>query len=159
MKMFKKLMAVVLTGVMAISMLTGCAITDKLVSDAVKKAVSSIGNGASVTVVTKSDDRKDVNAAKKTITTWVKNNEKTALTQDIVDEETGEDYEYILVEAKTSSNKITESMDPAAKAALAVALNKDNKVKVAVSDTFDAYYKDGSSSKKSYVLFQITEVK
>lgn len=39
MKMFKKLMAVALVGVMALSMLTGCAITEKLYEDDVRVAL------------------------------------------------------------------------------------------------------------------------
>lgn len=41
MKMFKKLMAVVLTGVMAVSMLTGCALGDAAKQDALIKALNS----------------------------------------------------------------------------------------------------------------------
>ena len=41
MKMFKKLMAVVLTAVMAVSMLTGCALSDAAKQDALIKALNS----------------------------------------------------------------------------------------------------------------------
>ena len=40
MKMAKKLLAVVLTGVMALSMLTGCALSDKATSEALEKALN-----------------------------------------------------------------------------------------------------------------------
>ena len=40
MKMAKKLLAVVLTGVMALSMLTGCALSDKVTSEALEKALN-----------------------------------------------------------------------------------------------------------------------
>ena len=40
MKMAKKLLAVVLTGVMAVSMLTGCALSDKVTSEALEKALN-----------------------------------------------------------------------------------------------------------------------
>ena len=40
MKMAKKLLAVVLTGVMAVSMLTGCALSDKLAEDALIKMLN-----------------------------------------------------------------------------------------------------------------------
>ena len=39
MKMFKKLMAIALVGVMALSMLTGCAITEKMYEDDVRDAL------------------------------------------------------------------------------------------------------------------------
>ena len=41
MKMAKKLLAVVLTGVMAVSMLTGCALSDKVKAEALEKALNS----------------------------------------------------------------------------------------------------------------------
>ena len=42
MKMAKKLLAVVLTGVMALSMLTGCALNDKAKAEAIEDALNSI---------------------------------------------------------------------------------------------------------------------
>ena len=41
MKMAKKLLALVLTGVMAMSMLTGCALSDKVKAEALEKALNS----------------------------------------------------------------------------------------------------------------------
>ena len=41
MKMAKKLLALVLTGVMAVSMLTGCALSDKVKGEALEKALNS----------------------------------------------------------------------------------------------------------------------
>ena len=41
MKMFKKLMALALTAVMAVSMLTGCALSDAAKQDALIKALNS----------------------------------------------------------------------------------------------------------------------
>lgn len=41
MKMFKKLMAVALVGVMALSMLTGCAVTNSIVEDKAEKALEN----------------------------------------------------------------------------------------------------------------------
>ena len=43
MKMFKKLMAVVLTGALAVSMLTGCALGDAAASKALEKALNAKG--------------------------------------------------------------------------------------------------------------------
>lgn len=51
MKMFKKIMAVALTAVMAVSMLTGCAFTDKLKNDHVLDAMSDVAS-----VVAKDDE-------------------------------------------------------------------------------------------------------
>ena len=41
MKMFKKLMAIALVGVMALSMLTGCAVTDAIAEDKAEKALEN----------------------------------------------------------------------------------------------------------------------
>lgn len=41
MKMFKKIMAVALVGVMALSMLTGCAVTNAIIEDKAEKALES----------------------------------------------------------------------------------------------------------------------
>ena len=50
MKMAKKLLAVVLTGVMAVSMLTGCALSDKIKANALEDALNSdqVKNAAEV---------------------------------------------------------------------------------------------------------------
>ena len=51
MKMAKKLLAVVLTGVMALSMLTGCALSDKVKAEAIEDALNSNGvQGSTVDV-------------------------------------------------------------------------------------------------------------
>ena len=63
MKMFKKIMAVALTAVMAVSMLTGCALTDAVRDKAVEKALESklSGNGVEVKVsTTDAKEYKDV---------------------------------------------------------------------------------------------------
>ena len=49
MKMFKKIMAVALTAVMAVSMLTGCALSDAVRDKAVEKALNA---SCPVTVLT-----------------------------------------------------------------------------------------------------------
>lgn len=48
MKMFKKIMAVVLTGALAVSMLTGCAISDKLAGDAFLSQMKAAGKGNAI---------------------------------------------------------------------------------------------------------------
>ena len=50
MKMAKKLLAVVLTGVMAVSMLTGCALTDAAKAKAMEKALNDHAQGATQTI-------------------------------------------------------------------------------------------------------------
>ena len=50
MKMAKKLLAVVLAGVMAVSMLTGCALTDSAKAKAMEKALNDHAQGATQTI-------------------------------------------------------------------------------------------------------------
>ena len=50
MKMAKKLLAVVLAGVMAVSMLTGCALTDAAKAEAMEKALNDHAQGATQTI-------------------------------------------------------------------------------------------------------------
>lgn len=60
MKMAKKLLALVLTGVMAMSMLTGCALSDKVKAEAIEDALNSNGvQGDKITVTYKYN--KDLN--------------------------------------------------------------------------------------------------
>lgn len=54
MKMFKKLMAVVLTGALAVSMLTGCSLSEMAKAKALEKALNS-GNAQGETKVVKYD--------------------------------------------------------------------------------------------------------
>ena len=67
MKMAKKLLAVVLTGVMAVSMLTGCALGDAAKANALEKALNSkaIQNPQTVEYVYENDLN---NVAKKVLT-------------------------------------------------------------------------------------------
>ena len=57
MKMAKKLLAVVLTGVMALSMLTGCALSDKVKAEALEKALNSDAAQGAVDVDYKYDSK------------------------------------------------------------------------------------------------------
>ena len=65
MKMAKKLLAVVLTGVMAMSMLTGCALSDKIKANALEDALNSDQvKNAAVEVATGEDAKKQEKATK-----------------------------------------------------------------------------------------------
>ena len=67
MKMFKKLMAIALVGVMALSMLTGCAVTDSIKEKALRNALGSAASmilGTGKTVTFKGDDDLDKVAKK-----------------------------------------------------------------------------------------------
>ena len=98
MKMAKKLLAVVLTGVMAVSMLTGCALSDKVTSEALEKALNKEQVQGTVDI----DYKYDNGLSKKASKVWeneMKNKDFTlsnnSLTKVTVD---SKDYLYYVVE-------------------------------------------------------------
>ena len=98
MKMAKKLLAVVLTGVMALSMLTGCALSDKVTSEALEKALNKEQVQGTVDVDYKYDNGLNKKASKvwesemKDKTFVLSNNTLTKVTVD------NKDYLYYVVE-------------------------------------------------------------
>ena len=64
MKMAKKLLALVLTGVMAVSMLTGCALSDRAAANALEKALNSTNTQPTQEVVYNYDNDLDKKAEK-----------------------------------------------------------------------------------------------
>ena len=64
MKMAKKLLALVLTGVMAVSMLTGCALSDRAAANALEKALNSTNTQPDQKVVYNYDNDLDKEAEK-----------------------------------------------------------------------------------------------
>ena len=113
MKMAKKLLALVLTGVMAVSMLTGCALSDKVTSEALEKALNKEQVQGTVDIDYKYDN--DLN--KKASKIWdTEMKDKTfalstsSLTKVTVD---SKDYLYFVVERpedyKTFGGWITEA--------------------------------------------------
>ena len=123
MKMFKKIMAVALTAAMAVSMLTGCAFTDKLKNDHVLDAMSDVA-----TAYAKKETSSKVETvkfeSKSSLNTELKNLLKDATAEDIANKyEDGmvtADGKYIVtaveIEKSTSSvsdfkNYATELLD------------------------------------------------
>ena len=117
MKMAKKLLALVLTGVMAVSMLTGCALSDRAAANALEKALNSTNTQPTQKVVYNYDndlDKKAENAfnslgnddaARKNQLATAAN--KTALTYIKVGTK---DYAYIVIGApKTSDDSHAEN--------------------------------------------------
>jgi hypothetical protein len=117
MKMAKKLLAVVLAGVMAVSMLTGCALSDRAAANALEKALNSTNTQPTQKVVYNYDNDLDKkaekafnslgndDAARKTALTTAA--QKTALTYIKVSQK---DYAYIVIEApKTSDDSHAEN--------------------------------------------------
>lgn len=111
MKMFKKIMAVALTAVMAVSMLTGCAFTDKLKNDHVLDAMSDVASADA-----KKDDTSTVDTikfeSKSSLNTELKNLLKDAKAEDVEKYEGGKvvDGKYIVtaVEIEKSTSSVSE---------------------------------------------------
>lgn len=114
MKMFKKIMAVALTAVMAVSMLTGCAFTDKLKNDHVLDAMSDVASAYA-----KKDDTNKVDTikfeSKTSLNTELKNLLKDAKAEDVKAYEHGKvvtvnDNKYIVtaVEIEKSTSSVSE---------------------------------------------------
>ena len=102
MKMFKKIMAVALVGVMALSMLTGCAVTDSLKEKALRDALgtaASIGLGKGETVKFKGDGDLD-KVAKDAVKDLTYDEEITV--------EVDEKYAPAVAEIKKSTNSVDE---------------------------------------------------
>lgn len=114
MKMFKKIMAVALTAVMAVSMLTGCAFTDKLKNDHVLDAMSDVAS-----TYAKRDETSTVDTvkfeSKTSLNTELKNLLKDAKAEDVEKYENGKvvtvnDNKYIVtaVEIEKSTSSVSE---------------------------------------------------
>ncbi len=106
MKMAKKLLALVLTGVMAMSMLTGCALSDKVKAEAIEDALNSKGVQGTVDVTYKYN--KDLNdEAEKVWTEATLMNktvaaEVTTLTKAVIGTK---NYGYVVVEVPEDAKK------------------------------------------------------
>ena len=94
MKMAKKLLAVVLTGVMAVSMLTGCALGDAAKAKALEKALNY--EGQKEQTVVKYDEGTKANDASKTDLTAAMTAAKKAV-KELADTSTVEDVEAVTV--------------------------------------------------------------
>lgn len=111
MKMFKKIMAVALVGVMALSMLTGCAVTDKLKNDHVLDAMSDVASAYA-----KRDETIKVDTikfeSKSSLNTELKNLLKDAKAEDVEKYDGGKvvDGKYIVtaVKIEKSTSSVSE---------------------------------------------------
>ena len=114
MKMFKKIIAVALTAVMAVSMLTGCAFTDKLKNDHVLDAMSDVAS-----TYAKRDETSTVDTikfeSKTSLNTELKNLLKDAKAEYVEKYENGKvvtvnDNKYIVtaVEIEKSTSSVSE---------------------------------------------------
>lgn len=156
MKMFKKIMAVALTAVMAVSMLTGCALTDAVRDKAVEKALESklSGNGVEVKVsTTDAKEYKDVVKAVKQELTSDAN--KNKVPTEVVITTATKSYVAVVVKASNKSNNVKNDLEDADVARLKACLTdktKDSaKLKIA-TDYFKGLKETGKTDKCDYVI-------
>lgn len=162
MKMAKKLLAVVLAGVMAVSMLTGCAsISSRRVADELEGMLKAVNDKATVKAV--DDDlankaakvAKDNSGALKTENT-LKNDVKTELTKG---NKLGDSYIWVAYFATKDVNKTVKAQNIAkaligtdGKIATSKAINKDD---VKVGDKSGAAIKAGNNFELSMKAFKV----
>jgi stage V sporulation protein SpoVS len=177
MKMAKKLLAVVLTGVMAVSMLTGCAsVSSRRVADELQGMLKAVNDKATVKAVDANLANEAVKAAKNTdgtlkVENTLKADVKTALSKNNNDKYVW----YTYVETKdlnktTKAQKIAKELitieNQSAKINIAGAVNSaDVKVNgksdnIKAGNKFELSVKEFSvgsgSAKKDYVMFVVT---
>lgn len=158
MKMFKKIMAVALTAVMAVSMLTGCALTDAVRDKAVEKALESklSGNGVEVKVsTTDAKEYKDVVKAVKQELTSNANKNKVPTEVVITTTPATKGYVAVVVKASNKSNNVKNDLEDDDVALLKDCLTdktKDSaKLKIA-TDYFKGLKETGKTDKCDYVI-------
>lgn len=155
MKMFKKLMAVVLTGVMAVSMLTGCALGDAAKQDALIKALNSESVKSNYTYSSAGYE----NAAKNVWKNKLGEGENVELTQGkmvFTAEYKETNYVCYVVETPDSAKK---AVNWAADAKLidqvmSVSAEKtgDKKDKIKIDVTFESYKAQGAEKSTHYAI-------
>ena len=177
MKMAKKLLAVVLTGVMAVSMLTGCAsVSSRQVADELQGMLKAVNDKATVKAVDANLANEAVKAAKNTDGTLKAENTLKADVKTALSKNNNDKYVwYTYVETKdlnktTKAQKIAKELitieKQSAKINTAGAVNSaDVKVNgksdnIKAGNKFELSVKEFSvgsgSAKKDYVMFVVT---
>ena len=107
MKMAKKLLALVLTGVMAMSMLTGCALSDKVKAEAIEDALNSNGvQGDKITVTYKYNKDLNDEAEKVWTDSTLMNKEVSAEVKTLTKAEiSSKNYGYLVVKVPEDAKK------------------------------------------------------
>lgn len=164
MKMFKKIMAVALVGVMALSMLTGCAVTNAIAEDKAEKALENAYKTATGETVNFKSLKVD-----SSVTSPVKTDIKNGTIQ-LKDDETyattvksgDKVYTVVVVTEPKSATKIEDWKHPAVKV-LAAATTKpygihlegttNKTAKVNVTVDLEGKDKTDNSKKDTYAMF------
>ena len=162
MKMAKKLLAVVLTGVMALSMLTGCALSDRAIGKALADALNDKQVQDTQTIKYSYDN--DLNgAAEKLYKSEVKDKETSAAVADLTYKKVGtKDYLYVIVARPDNYKKfggwITAADDLNTKVAAKGPAETVANGTMLSTDTAKVYTSNASAAKKP-VSFGIYEGK
>lgn len=156
MKMFKKIMAVALTAVMAVSMLTGCALTDAARDKAVEKALESKLSGNGVEVKVSTTDAKEYTDVVKAVKQELKSDaNKDKVPTEVVITTATKGYVAVVVKASNKSNNVKNDLEDADVALLKTCLTdktKDSaKLKIA-TDYFKGLKETGKTDKCDYVI-------
>lgn len=154
MKMFKKIMAVALTAVMAVSMLTGCALTDAVRDKAVEKALESKLSGNGVEVKVSTTDAKEYTDVVKAVKEELKKNKDTVPTE-VVLSTAAKGYVAVVVKASNKSNNVKNDLKDAdvdmLKACLTNVTEDSAKLKIATG-YFNGLKETGKTDKCDYVI-------
>lgn len=156
MKMFKKIMAVALTAVMAVSMLTGCALTDAVRDKAVEKALESKLSGNGVEVKVSTTDAKEYTDVVQAVKQELKSDaNKDKVPTEVVITTVTKGYVAVVVKASNKSNNVKNDLEDADVALLKACLTdktKDSaKLKIA-TDYFKGLKETGKTDKCDYVI-------
>lgn len=155
--MFKKLMAVALTAVMAVSMLTGCALTDAVRDKAVEKALESKLSGNGVEVKVSTTDAKEYTDVVKAVKQELKSdaNKDKVPTEVVITTTATKGYVAVVVKASNKSNNVKNDLEDADVALLKACLTdktKDSaKLKIATG-YFNGLKEAGKTDKCDYVI-------
>lgn len=162
MKMAKKLLALVLTGVMAVSMLTGCALSDRAIGKALADALNDKQVQDTQTIKYSYDN--DLNgAAEKLYKSEVKDKETSAAVAELTYKKVGtKDYLYVIVARPDNYKKfggwITAADDLNTKVAAKGPAETVANGTTLSTDTAKVYTSNASAAKKP-VSFGIYEGK
>ena len=157
MKMFKKIMAVALTAVMAVSMLTGCALTDAVRDKAVEKALESKLSGNGVEVKVSTTEAKEYTDVVKAVKQELKSdaNKDKVPTEVVITTTATKGYVAVVVKASNKSNNVKNDLEDADVAMLKTCLTnvtKDSaKLKIATG-YFNGLKEAGKTDKCDYVI-------
>lgn len=155
--MFKKIMAVALTAVMAVSMLTGCALTDAVRDKAVEKALESKLSGNGVEVKVSTTDAKEYTDVVKAVKQELKSdaNKDKVPTEVVITTTATKGYVAVVVKASNKSNNVKNDLEDADVALLKACLTdktKDSaKLKIATG-YFNGLKEAGKTDKCDYVI-------